>query len=518
MNKINASLIRSLYLTRRYRAAQKGRSDLSELSKILAQLPADYEVTIKPKQGTAHLGDLAGELLRDDGTLINLDDYELITKVYLPGDPPADAKPIEPDENEMLIQQELSRLRIRSVAQQRLRVEQQPPSDPPVILTLEDRLKIDHPPLAWRIEGWQPANTRVLLAAQYKAGKTTITGNLARSLADSDPWLEQSAVTPVLKGQVTILDFEMSERQIDGWLSDQNIKHTDRVTVIPLRGKATTFNILDEQIRAEWAERLTNTEYLIVDCLRPALDGLGLDEHREAGRFLIAYDSLCEQAGIDDSLIVHHMGHSEERSRGDSRLRDWPDVEWRLVRENDNPASPRFMSAFGRDVEVDEGQLSYDPMTRHVAYRSGSRMNAAARGAITDILEMLGEVAEPLTKKAIEIRIRNEYGHTQKIVRDGLEIAIHSGQILVEKGDHGAHLCTPAGQLVAARQKIVDEVPGQFVTPLRGGNEVDPEVTGLENTSSLPLARYPDDPTSLPEPLFDPDQSQVTDETLPDPW
>jgi hypothetical protein len=103
------------------------------------------------------------------------------------------------------------------------------------------------------------------------------------------------------------------------------------------------------------------------------LDALGLDEHRDAGRFLVALDSFLAEAKIPEALIVHHMGHSGERSRGDSRLRDWPDVERRLVREDDDPGSPRFITAYGRDVDVSESQLAYDPLTRHLTINGGSR-------------------------------------------------------------------------------------------------------------------------------------------------
>ena len=51
------------------------------------------------------------------------------------------------------------------------------------------------------------------------------------------------------------------------------------------------------------------------------LDALGLDEHRDAGRFLTAFDALLVEAGIRDAFVVTHMGHTNERARGDSRLR-----------------------------------------------------------------------------------------------------------------------------------------------------------------------------------------------------
>ena len=90
------------------------------------------------------------------------------------------------------------------------------------------------------------------------------------------------------------------------------------------------------------------------------------------GAFLVPLDALLAEAGIPDALVVHHMGHTNERSRGDSRLRDWPDVEWRLMRKDDDPASARFFTAYGRDVDVEEQELGYDAATRRLTVVGGS--------------------------------------------------------------------------------------------------------------------------------------------------
>lgn len=82
-----------------------------------------------------------------------------------------------------------------------------------------------------------------------------------------------------------------------------------------------------------------------LDCLRPVLDSLGLDENHDTGRVLVALDELAASAGVGEFALIHHMGHAGERSRGDSRLRDWPDAELRIVRADDDPASPRFFTA-----------------------------------------------------------------------------------------------------------------------------------------------------------------------------
>lgn len=345
-----------------------------------------------------------------------------------------------PETFDARVEAELDQLRVRDTARRRFHQENTPRVELPEILTLRERLKRPHPPIEWRIDGWQPRDTRILLAAQYKAGKTTLTGNLARCLVDGDPWLGRAQVTPVTTGQVVILDFEMSERQIDGWLTDQQIRNDDQVTVIPLRGKAGTFDILDDQTRREWAARLTNCEYIILDCLRPILDALSLDEHREAGRFLTAFDALCDLAGIQDGLVVHHMGHTGERSRGDSRLRDWPDVEWRLVRANEDPDSTRFISAFGRDVEQSEGQLMYDPATRHLSYVGGDRKDAEARSVLPDVVDVLLESDHPLSERAIKDILRGRTDYSKALVERAIKVGQKDRVLHLMPGPRNSHL------------------------------------------------------------------------------
>lgn len=291
-----------------------------------------------------------------------------------PEEIPVTEPPIQ-DTYQSALQHELSMQRIRRDARRALEAEDRPKANKPEVLTLRERLLRPREPVRYRIDGWQPVGSRVVLAAQYKVGKTTATGNLVRSLVDGDPWLGTFTTMPVT-GAVVILDLEMGAGQLDDWLAAQKIRNDDRVIPIPLRGNAGALDLLEPSRRAEWAAELASLKcnYLVLDCLRPVMDALGLDEHRDAGRFLVPFDSLLADAGINEAAVVHHMGHNGERSRGDSRIRDWPDVEWRYVRQDpEDPASPRFISAYGRDVEQMEAQLAYDWTTRHLTYVGGSR-------------------------------------------------------------------------------------------------------------------------------------------------
>jgi Bifunctional DNA primase/polymerase, N-terminal/AAA domain len=347
-------------------------------------------------------------------------------------------------QHERQVAAKLHELRVVDEARHRLAVEHRGHVERPELLTLRDRLARPRTPTRWRIDEWQPAGSRVVLAAQFKAGKTTLVGNLVRSLVDGDDWLHKHEVTPVA-GTVTLLDFEMGADQLDDWLRDQRIRNDDRIHVEPMRGRATAFDLLDDRVLAEWVKLLQDrgTGYLALDCLRPILDALGLDEHRDAGRFFVALDRLLVDAGIADALVVHHMGHDGERSRGDSRIRDWPDVEWRLVRLDDQPGSARYISAYGRDVDVAESELLYDPTGRHLTVIGGSRRDAAIRAALRDVTRVLEDSGEPLNGRAIELALEGSE-HTRATIRRAVALGIRREVIHPQPGPHRSTLHTVA--------------------------------------------------------------------------
>jgi hypothetical protein len=228
-------------------------------------------------------------------------------------------------------------------------------------------------------------------------------------------------------------------------LTEQNITNTGAVAdVVSLRGRLAAFNLLDQRCRARWAQRLTDLgcDYLILDCLRPCLDALGLDENHDTGKFLTAFDALLTDAGVTDAAIVHHMGHTGERARGDSRLQDWPDAIWRMIRDerDDDPDPPRYFSALGRDVSVPEGRLGYDRATRRLTYAAGSRNDTKTEAAELAIIGWLAGRAKhgepPVSKNAIETEFAGI--HPQAHIRRGLKAAVDGKLITVEKGPSGA--------------------------------------------------------------------------------
>jgi hypothetical protein len=298
-----------------------------------------------------------------------------------------------------------------------------------------------------RIDGLLPSQGKAICAAQNKAGKTTLVGNLVRCLVDGGQFLGRHETVPVT-GRVFIIDTEMTSDKFREWLAAQGIVRTDRVHFELLRGRVTAFDIFNPERRQAVADyfRSLDVEVLIIDCLRPILDAFGLSENTGVGKVLVTLDELVRQAGVRELVVVHHMGHNGERSRGDSRLRDWPDVEWQLVRQDPNDlASRRYFKAYGRDVDVPENALDFDPVTRHItlAGTSVSRRDARADAEVARIVALLA--AEPgLLSGEIEDRLKGQV--PEKVTRAAIKRAIAGRQVIM-KQDGRARRHYPASKI-----------------------------------------------------------------------
>jgi hypothetical protein len=101
------------------------------------------------------------------------------------------------------------------------------------------------------------------------------------------------------------------------------------------------------------------------------------------------------------------------------------------------PASPRFITAYGRDVDVPESQLVYDAPTRHLTIEDGSRREAAAGEALADVLDLLARTGTSLSGRAIKDALRDS-----ERPRDTIEAALKFGertsQLSVESGARNA--------------------------------------------------------------------------------
>ena len=328
---------------------------------------------------------------------------------------------------ERRIHAHLETMRDRAEAGRRFKAEQLGALELPAVYTLDRFLAIPDEEVRYRIADVLAVGGHNVLAAQYKAGKTTLIGNLIRVLVDGGDFLGRHHTEPVQR--VALIDNELDERTLRHWLRAQGIHNEAKVSLVPIRGKVASFNILDDSVRAQWAQMIRDADVVILDCLRPVLDALGLDENKDAGRFLIAFDALLRECGASEALIVHHMGHNGERSRGDSRILDWPDATWKLVREDaENPDSARYFSAFGRDVNVPETLLEYDAEGRRLNSTGGNRAANRVANLLDDVIAFVA-----LNPGVSKTGIRNGLPGDNKDLARATDAAVAQGHLVAEK-------------------------------------------------------------------------------------
>ena len=221
------------------------------------------------------------------------------------------------------IAHKLDELAVTREARRRLDAAERPPVTLPAVRNLTQFLDTEHDEPEYLIDRIHPYGGNILATGPYKAGKTTLRDNAIRALVDGGAFLGRYNVTRTVN-RLVIIDLEMSEAQLWRWFQRSGIRNTDNVAdVISLQGRGHMLDLRDDDLRRQWVDRLQTIgcDYLIVDCLRPVLDAVGLDENREASLWLQAFDRLRAEAGIrDGAMVLHHHGHGSDRGRGDSAI------------------------------------------------------------------------------------------------------------------------------------------------------------------------------------------------------
>lgn len=258
--------------------------------------------------------------------------------------------------------------------------------------TLTDELALPEEPVTYAVQDILPTRGNALLTAAFKSGKTTLVTNLLRSYADGDPFLGRFTVTPGA-GRIGIFNYELSAEQYRRWLRAQGIQNTDRVAVLHLRGHRLplTSPSVEDWIVAWLLEQ--EVTFWIADPFARAATGTDENSNTEVGVWLDTFDVIKERAGVSEAVLATHTGRTEmeqgqERARGATRLDDWADVRWLLVKDDEER---RYFRATGRDVDLAEEQLAYDPVTRALTIGGGDRRWHKGRDLEQHVLDYINE-------------------------------------------------------------------------------------------------------------------------------
>jgi len=315
--------------------------------------------------------------------------------------------------------------------------------EPRTTLDLVEELTLPDEPLRYTVEGLHMTGGNTHLTAQFKTGKTTLMMNLARSLVDGGLFLGERAVK-FPAGRVALWNYEVGEAQFRVWMREARIQHPERVAPQNLRGFSTPWL---ESWFVDWTvEWLVDRDVKmwILDPWARAISGSASEnDNDEVGAVLDVLDEVKLRADVDDLVVASHTGRKEhdegaEHARGATRLDDWCDSRWLLTRVGDR----RFLRADGRDVEMPDRALEYDPATRRLRLGEGSRAEARADEATLKIDLAAGRIRTLLAKEpglcSKEIRDRLK-GARSEHKEAALKRLVDDGEVEVRKGPNGRH-------------------------------------------------------------------------------
>lgn len=326
---------------------------------------------------------------------------------------------------------ELERQRIRKEAARILKEEEASSTykEPIFVRSLDEELKLPEIEAQWVIRDIFPQGANISITAQYKAGKTTLINDLARSLADGTKFLDYFQ-EPIHPRRIVIFNYEVSENQYRRWMKDVSIQHADHVTLVHLRGERLP--LISDRVQKLVIDVLKDLDCQtwILDPFARAFVGSG-DENSnsDVGVFLDTLDYIKKQANVDNLVVPMHTGRAQEhgvdRARGATRLDDWADVRWLLSKTEEG----RFFAADGRDVMLEQQALAYDEATRRLKL-GGASAKVAKRLANED--QFVAMVEENPGKTTNELFELLGIDPTSKPMRAAMKSAVHYKRVKVK--------------------------------------------------------------------------------------
>jgi len=310
----------------------------------------------------------------------------------------ADPQPDDTSAFDHLVGQEMQSLEIRAEARRRIDEREARRLFEPFAISSLAEIRARPPKPMHRIQGLIPARANTVITAPRKVGKTTFVVNAVWSLATGEPFLGRFEVRPI-SGVVVLLNFELDEDQLASWAAAVGVPD-HKLYVVTLRGRHNPFRSGFELDQLATSLRKIGTEVIIPDPFARAFSGESENDTTAVARFLDGLDEFARSAvGAEDLIMPVHAGWAggQERARGASSLEGWADsILNLLLADEKDVTSPRFMRAFGRDVDVTEDRLAFDPATRRLTLTGdGNRKRAVQedkdRDLDTSTLQAIGD-------------------------------------------------------------------------------------------------------------------------------
>jgi RecA-family ATPase len=290
-----------------------------------------------------------------------------------------------------------------------------------------------------RVNQLVPWASSILVVAQRKVGKTTFVLNLGRALTTGEDFLGEFGVQKVT-GRIAILNYEVNGQTLARWADE--IGDLDDLILVNLRGCRNPLGTPEDRRELAGMMRGAGVEVIIVDTFARAFTGASQNDAGEVIRFLSDLDTFARQeCGATDLVLTTHAGWKDDRTRGSSALEDWADSIITLTALDREPWT-RFVAARGRDTELEEHTLTYDPVARRLRLGEQSTRREAQRDAKAEqilpfVVKAVTTAEDPLTSAAMitSARLLGGQGHDDEF-RKAARLAESRKLILIE--DQGA--------------------------------------------------------------------------------
>lgn len=296
-------------------------------------------------------------------------------------------KPItETEKRERQIADHVRWLEVRAEAKRRFAAQLWLP--PPYPKSLYDQLAEGAPEADYIMDDLWSGVLQV--NAHKKSGKTTLMINAARSLVTGEPFLGRFGVNVESDCRVAYLNMELPRGQFNNWLLEMDLPDAAQKRIIPYHGRESGRLDFGNDQAVEWLVRWLRDEGISIALLDPLGSFYdqpsGGDPNAAYLRWWAVLEDVVLRAGLRGVWIGHHSGFSEDaanRACGASAMMGKPDVNMTYryqIGEGSYTDAPvdarRYLSAFGRDVDVKEFELSY--------HRPSRILHATGRGTRAD--------------------------------------------------------------------------------------------------------------------------------------
>lgn len=380
------------------------------------------------------------------------------------------------------VEKELLRRAIKRAADQAESSSDHTPPPTDATTWLHDALMMPPAPVQWLIEGMCSADATVVIAGQYKTGKTKLMiASLISSLVDGEPFLGVKPVhVPEGGAKVGHWNLEMSGLDlIDKYMRPVGYKNPHNIKIANWRGYSV--NILTEPGKTDAVEWLKGCDVWTVDSWTALCRMCGVDPNsgKEVGMLLGRIEEIKVEAGVRVCFFLAHTARASAESdkpgtRGASELDDHVDSRWMLTVDK---SDVRFIQSEGRDTQMSAISLDFNEETGRSTIGAVTRESAARDGAVQTVVKAVKAHGRPVNKTTLIKKLR-EAKMSARVAGDAIEEAVEGGWIV-----HTAVERPGGGRAMQMFSLTADEAPAddrrQNATPrevnlstvsLRGSN------------------------------------------------